>query len=83
MPINEINFFNDPFKALNDLIAQINDERAPYLVNCIYIKTECNTIVILHDGNKKRILKTKALFVPSQIVIGAIVKVDSRNFLND
>lgn len=81
MPINENTYFNDPFKALSDLINTIHLERAPYLITCKFVKVESNTAVINHEGQKYRILKNRLLFIPGHKKTGDLVHADSRHLI--
>lgn len=77
-PLGE-NFFSDPIEAINDLINEIVRERAPYMVQAVYIKSECEIVVLDVAGVRRRLAKNRCLFVPSQVKFGDIVEADSRH----
>lgn len=55
--INEDLFFQNPFKAINDLIDQIYEEKKPFLIDVKIIKKECESYIIEYEGQLNRINK--------------------------
>lgn len=79
LPPLDDNFFSDPIEAVNELINEIVRERSPYMVQAVYIKSECNSVVLEVSGERRRLAKNRCLFVPSQTKTGEVVEADSRH----
>lgn len=74
--LDENIFLSDPFTALQNCIDDIIKEREPFIINAVYIKTECETHVLNIAGEKYRINKRDSFF--SIGLTGQVVQVDSR-----
>lgn len=76
--INEKIFLLDPLKALNDLINDINNERDQFIKEAIFIKKECDKVILMYENRKRKMFVNNCLFNINDIEQGQKIKIDTR-----